>query len=143
MDHEEVVLAGELDHTLEEAVRGHGAGRVVRVVDEHEARLAGRHRIDRVEVGDEPKLGDQRHQHRLRAREKRAARVDGIAGVGGQHDIVRVTEGKAEVVDALLGADGRNDLCLWVDLGAEALVVEAGERLAELLAAPVRGVVLV
>ena len=98
--------------------------------------------VERVEVGHEAELRLQRQQHRLGAREQRAAGVDGVAGVGGEGDVARVEEGEAEVVDALLGADRRDHLGLGVDLDAEAAVVEAGERVAELLAAAVRGVLV-
>ena len=132
VDDEDLVLAGEGDDHLEEALGDDRAGRVVRVVEEHQPRLGGDVGGDRAEVGREAELGDQRQQLRRRAGEDRAAGVDRVAGVGGEGDVAGVEEGEAEVVDALLGADRRDHLGLGVDLDPEAAVVEVGEGLAEL-----------
>ena len=142
MDDQELVLSGELHDLLEEPLRCDRARRVVRIVEEHEARFRERHRIDRIEVGHEAKRRVERQDDRLGAGEDRAARVDGIAGIRCERDVAGVEEREAEVVDALLGADRRDDLGLGVDLDAEAALVEAGERLAELGAPAVRRVLV-
>ena len=143
MDDEDVVLAGERDDQLEEALGDDRAGRVVGVVEEHQARLRRGIRRHGAEVGGEAQLGQQRQQLRLRPGEHRPAGVDGVAGVGGERDVAGVEEGEAEVVDALLGADRRDHLALGVDLDPEAAVVELGEGLAELGASAVARVLLV
>ena len=81
MDDEDLVLARQLDDPLEEPVGNDRARRIVRVVDEHQARpgeVAGR---KLVEVGREAKLRLERQQDRLRAGKQRPAGIDGIAGV--------------------------------------------------------------
>ena len=137
------MLAGELDDPLEEAVGDDRAGRVVRVVEEDQARaaqvLGGRSRRGRGRSRAPARSGST---HRLGAGEQRPAGVDRIAGVGGERDVARIEEGEAEVVDALLGADRRDHLGLGVDLDPEAAVVEAGEGLAELRPAAVRRVLV-
>ena len=119
MDDEELVLTGKLDDALEEAVGGDRAGRVVRVVEEHQPRLPAP-RVDRVEVGRKAELGHERQHDRLGAGKQGAAGVDGVAGVRGERDVAGIEEGEAEVVDALLGADRRDHLGLRIELDAEA-----------------------
>ncbi len=139
VDDEDLVLAGKGDDFLEEPVGDDRPGRVVRVVDEHHLRLLERGGRDRREVGREAPLRQQRQQLGGRPVEQRPAGVDRVAGVGGERDVARVEEGVAEVVDALLGADRRDHLARRVDLDPEAPVVEAGEGLAELVAARFEG----
>ena len=69
--HEHVVLAGELHRRLEEALRHHRAGRVVRVVEEHQPGAPAVLGRDRVEVGREAALGQQGHHHGLAAGHQR------------------------------------------------------------------------
>ena len=107
MDHEDVVLPGELDHAVEEVLRHDGAGRVVGVVEVHQLGPLGDIGVDAVEVGHEPELGLERHQHGLGSGQPRPARVDGVAGVGRERVVAGVQEGEVEVEDRLLGADRR------------------------------------
>ena len=142
MDDEDLVLARELYDLLEEALGRDRARRVVRVVDEHQARpceVAGR---ELLEIGREATLRLERQQDGFRAGEQRPAGIDGITGVGYERDVARVQEGKAEVVEALLGADRGDHLRSRVDLDVEAAAVEAGQGCPELLTPPVRRVVV-
>jgi hypothetical protein len=142
VDDEDVVRACEVDDLLEEAVGHHGAGRVVRVVEVHQLRPADDVGVERTEVGHESALGLERHQDRLGSREPGPAGVDGVAGVGGQRVVARVQEGEVEIEDRLLGADRRDDLAVGVEVDVEAAEVEVVDRVAEVLAAAVGGVLV-
>ena len=139
---DDVVAAGELDHPGEEVVLDDPAGRVVGVVDEHQPGPRGDVGRDRLEVGLEAELGQQRHRHRLGAGQQRPGRVDGVARVARQGDVAGVEERQVDVGHGLLGAHRRDDLGRRVEGHAEARVVEARHGLAEALA-PAVGRVLV
>ena len=142
VDDQDVVGAGEVDRLLEQPVGHHRAGGVVRVVEVHQPRAVGVLGGDRAQVGGEAALGQQRHQDGLGAGQQRSAGVDRVARVGGQRGGPGVQEGEVEVEHALLGPQRRDDLGLGVQRHAEAAVVEAGQRLAQLGAAAVGGVLV-
>ena len=81
---EHVVLERELRQPLVELERRDRTRRVVRVVDPDERGARPRLVVDRVEVGQEAVLLEQRQRPDLGAGEERAALVDGIAGLGAQ-----------------------------------------------------------
>ena len=142
MHHEDVVGARVLDDALEEPLGNHRAGGVVGVVEVHELRAPGHLLVDGGQVGDEAMLGLQRHQHRLRARQPRPARVHRIAGIRGQGVVARVQEGQVEVEDRLLGADRGHDLALGVQAHVEAPLIEVAHGGAEVLAPTVARVAM-
>src|SRR5207237_2206798 len=98
--HEEVVLPGEA-HRPGEGVRSGGrGGRVVGVVEPQDLggdRVAG---ADLVQPGLEPVGSRQGDHDRPAAGEDGAGGVDGVAGIGHEHDVTGVDEGRGEVVDA-------------------------------------------
>ena len=128
---------------LEQAVGHHGAGRVVRVVQVEEPRAAPPRRR-------RSRRGPARSRARARSGistasapdEERPARVDRVAGVRRQRDAVGVEEGEVQVEHALLRAERRDDLGLGVERDAEAALVEARVRLAQLRSAAVRRVLV-
>ena len=137
MDGEHVVRAREVDDLLEEAGPHDRAGRVVRIVEEHELGAGAVGLGDGGQIGHEAMLGQQRHEHRVGAGHQRPARVDGIPRIGAQRGIARIEEREVQVEDALLGADRRHDLRVGVELDVEAPHVEVRDGLAEVLAAAV------
>ena len=136
VDDDHVVAAGELDDAREEVVVDHAAGGVVRVVEEHEPRRGGHLRRDGLEVREEAQLRDQRHRHRVGARQQRPRRVDRVARVAGERDVARVEERQVDVRHGLLGAQRGDDLGRGVEVHAEARRVEARHGLAEALPGP-------
>ena len=132
MDDQHVVLARQLDGALEHTLRRDGARRVVGVVDEHQPGALPVRRCDGLEIRRERGVGPQRHQHRLRARQHRPARIDGVARIRGERHALGVEKGEVEVEDALLGTERGHDLGLGVELDAEAGRVEARDGLSEL-----------
>ena len=129
----EVEPPGELGEPLVELERRDRARRVVRVVDPEDGRPLEHRLLDRVEVGEEPVLLQQRHGHRLGVGEEGAALVDRVPGLG--HDD-RVLPGAdhdlREREDRLLRAERRDDLRRLVELDVEAAPDPGGDRLAEL-----------
>ena len=129
--------ARELDGAGEEVVLDHPAGRVVGVVQEHHPGAGGDVGRDRLQVGLEAQLREQRHRHRLGSRQERAGGVDRVAGVAREGDVAGVEERQVDVRDRLLGAHRRDDHRRRVEVDAEPRGVEAGDRLPEALTAPV------
>ena len=127
----------ELDRSLEQPVGDGRAGRVVRVVDEHQLRPLEHVGRDRRQVRGEAEFGLEAHQIRLAAGHQRTARVDRVAGVRRQRHVAWIEEREAEVEDALLGPDRRHHLGLGVERDPEPPLVERRDRLAELGAAAV------
>ncbi len=142
VDDDDVVAPGEIDDPGEEVVLDDAARGVVRVVDEHQPGARGHVGRDRVEVGLEAELGQQRHRHRLRAGQERAGGVDRVAGIARQRDVARVQEGQVDVGDGLLGPHRRDDLGRRIEGHAEAGGVELGHRVAVALAPAVGGVLV-
>ena len=142
MHHEDLVGARELHDALEEPLRHDRAGRVVRVVQEHQLRAARDVLVDRPEVRHEAMLGLQRHQHRLAAGEPRSTGVNRIARVSRERVVAWVKERKVEVEDRLLGPDRRDDLVLGIELDVEAALVEIPHGASEVRAATIGGVAM-
>ena len=125
VDDQDVVLARELDDPLEEALGHDRAGRVVRVVEEHQLRPLGDRRASIASrSGTKPSSGSSAISTGSAPGEPRPAGVDGVAGVGRERVVARVQEGEVEVEDRLLGADRRDDLALGVERHVEAPLVE-------------------
>ena len=108
-----------------------GAGRIVRVVEEHPARLLQNLRGNLFENGKVAILRTDWNVVGDTARHQDACPVGGIAGIGHQDDVAGIDPRQDKVVAALLGADEAEDLRRRIQCHAVARLVPAGDLLAE------------
>jgi hypothetical protein len=129
----DVVLAAEGRGARVEVRRRDGRRRVVRVVHPDDGDARPLDLGDRVEVGQEAVLLEQRQRERPAACEERAALVHRVPGLG-EGDRVLAAQGiehdLGEAEDRLLRAERGHDLRLGVERGAEAAAGPPGDRLA-------------
>ena len=126
-----MVLAGEGDQVAVEREVGDLGGGVGR--EGHHQRHRVRHRVDdgpleRAEVGPgvEAAVVQGGDVAEGAAGDHEAVGVDGVAGVGDEHDVAGGGDRHGEVGQALLGAEGGDDLGLGVERHPEAAGVVAG-----------------
>ena len=127
----DVVRLREGDEPVEELPRRAGAGRVVRVVQEHPRRTFPDIGRNLFENGKIIIFRTDRDIVRNALSHEDARPVGGIAGVGHQHDVAGVDPGHHEVVTPLLRADQAEDLRRRVERYAIAGLIPAGDLLAE------------
>src|SRR5207249_9101804 len=132
----------ERDGLFEETGGGDRAGRVVRVVDEHEARAVELVCRDRAEVWCKPAFGQERKEDGLGVREQWPPGVDGVARIAGERDIVRIEEREVDVIDAFLAAKRGQHLRVGIERDAEAPLVKARDCLTECWPSPVRRILV-
>ena len=143
VDDDQVVRARELDRALEVAGLDDGAGRVVRVVEEEQVRAREHVGRDRVELGQEALLGlAAAGSAPRRPRTAGPTCTADSPGPGERQTSPGSSSAMRDVADRLLAAERGHDLRGRVELDAEALAVEAGRGLAELVRAVVRRVLV-
>ncbi len=129
--HQDAVLLRHGHHLLEEFefhALGGGVGREVQ--DEH-LRLRPMVADGRFHFLEEVHPRRHRDVADVRAGDDRAVDVDGVAGVGHQHDVAPVQGRQRQVGDAFLGADGDDGLLLRVEVHAVAGLVPVADGLAQ------------
>ena len=130
MREQQAVLQAEGDRPIEVLLGRAGAGRVVRIAQEHDLR-PGQHVFGNVrEIREEAVLLFHGHEVRVRVRERRAAGVHGIADGRRQHVVARIDERGVQMRDALFAPDERKHFACRVDLNAETVPQVRGARLA-------------
>ena len=127
----DVVRLREGDQPVEELPGCAGAGRVVRVIEEHPPRLFHDLRRNLLEHRKVGVLRADRNIVGNPAPHEDARPVGGIAGIGHQDDVAGIDPGQDEVVAPLLGADQAQDLRRRIQRHAVAGLVPAGDLLPE------------
>ena len=135
-EHPEVVLLREGDEIAVEIEIADLGRRVGREGDDERHRL--RDRVDdgalerpQVLLGIEAAVVERGDVAQGAAGDHEAVGVDGVAGVGDEHDVAGGGDRHGEVGEALLGAEGGDHLGLGVELHPEAAGVVAGLGAAE------------
>ena len=135
-EHPEVVLLGEGDEILVEIEVADLRRRVGREGDDERHGLrdgVDDGAVEGAEIGlrVEAAVVEGGDVAQRAAGDHEAVGVDGVAGVGDEHDVARGGDRHGEVGEALLGAEGGDHLGLGVELHAEAAGVVAGLGAAE------------
>ena len=118
LHHQQLVLLGEGYDFFEEFWGGHGAGRVVRVVEQEDFGLCQLLIGEAVEVGQVVVLFQQRQVVDVAAVPAAVGAEDRVAGHRRNNGVARVDEAGRQESQGVLGADGVGDLAGRVEVHA-------------------------
>jgi hypothetical protein len=144
MEGDHALLAGEVDHPLEEPEVDGGGGGVVREREHDHARLRPGVLVALDQDVEEVLLAAaEGHLAEVGPGEEGRVDVDGVRRRWHQRGVAGLEEGPHEVAEALLGPDGVDDLALGVELDVPLAGVEVGHGLPQLGDAPAGAVAVV
>jgi hypothetical protein len=126
--HQDVVLARERDHALEEIELDAFRRRIGREAEDQHLRLGDELGDRALELGEEVDSGRHAHRADIGAGDDRAVDVDRVGGVGHQHRIAALEAGEHQVGEPLLRTDGDDRLALVIELDAVAAAVPLADR---------------
>ena len=127
--------ARQLGGLLVEAERRSRTGGVVRVVDPQDRQPVQRPFVDRIEIGEEAVLLEQRQRQRACVGEERSALVHGVARLRVGDRVLAaldVDDDLGEAEDRLLAPERGDDLRVRVERRPEAPLRPRGDRLSQL-----------
>ena len=142
-DDDDLVAPGEGDRFFIKVQPGHGAGRIVGVVEKEQFGPAGDVRRNGLEVRQKAVGLDQGHEMGPAAGKEGPDVVDGVGRFGDQGHVAGVDEGQGDVGDPFLGPDQGDNLTEGFELDAEAPFVPGGHAAPEVVHARVRGVLVI
>ena len=133
MDHQNSLLARELDHPFHESEVDGRSGRIVRKIH-HQQLGPGPTAVDRSHQRIEKILAAaDRHSLHLRACDDASVLMDRVGRSGSQHHVALVQDGKRQVRDTLLRADGDDRFRVGIKLDSVTAAIPIGDRQAQLV----------
>ena len=124
------MLIGKGAQLPEQSCPRDGAGWIIGIANNQQARLRCGFRRNSIEVGLKPVFGQQRQRQRCSACHQRSPRIDGVAGVGDQRQRARVQNRRCKMRQSLLRTEQRKHLGGRVERDTEATLIVVRDGLA-------------
>ena len=143
MDHDDIVLPGEIGDLLEEGKVHHRRRRVVREIDDEHLGPRPGVLVRLLHIGEEVAVFPERDGAHLAAGDDHGIGMDGIGGRGGEHHVSRFNRRERQMGQSFLGSDGHHGLRLGVEVDIVAPLIPVTDGRAELGDAFGRGITVV
>ena len=131
--HQNLILAGEIDHPLHEAQVDDRGGRIVREVHDHELRARPAAADRRHQLIEEFVAVAQRHALDLGARNDASVLMNRIGRRRREHHVALIENRQSQMRDAFLGADRGDGFRIGIEFDVVAPLVPVANRQPQLV----------